>query len=341
MSTDTAVSAPITELPSKPVPYRLEAGSGRAHLLLGQVGRVLAGAEETGERMSVMTLCGPAGPPIPLHYHEAEHDYFYCVRGRIQVWADGNSRILTPGDVASVPPGSVHAYALLEHYSEFLGPIVPSGWDRFFDFTGSPYAAPAYPQVDPSPPPFEKFGAAQQRFRMTYLPEEPYTEATLDAPDDRLPDSQKPYFLRAGEGPRHTLFGQVCFQLLAGAQSDGRMAMTVTEGPKGPAVPAHTHEHTHEAIYCLDGRMRVWTDGEEHELTRGDFVNVPAGVEHRYAFDANPTRFASMVAPAGIERFYELAGTVAEHRIFPAQAEPADPARLAAAAAELDIVLAG
>ena len=48
-----------------------------------------------------------------------------------------------------------------------------------------------------------------------------------------------------------------------------------------------------------------------------------------------------MAAPAGIERFFELAGAVAEQRIFPGpeQADPADPDRLAAAAAELDLVL--
>jgi quercetin 2,3-dioxygenase len=334
-------SAPQTELPGKPVPYRLEAGSGRAHLLLGEVGRVLAGAEETNGAMSVMTLCGPAAPrPIPLHWHRNEHDYFFCVRGQIRVWADGQSRVLNPGDIGSAPPGSVHAYQLLGHYSEFLGPIVPSGWDRFFDFTGTPYPGPAYPQVDPSPPPFEKFGAAQDKFDMAYVDDQPYAEAST-GPDDTLPDGQLPYFLRAGEGPRHTLFGQVCFQILTGGQSNGRMAMTVTEGPKGPPVPAHTHERTYEGIYCLDGRMRVFAGGETYELTRGDFVNIPAGVEHSYALDSHLTRFASMVSPAGIERFYELAGQISEQRIFPGQAEPADPDRLAAAAAELDIVLAG
>lgn len=340
MTTGVVDHAPQTVLPGRPVPYRLEAGAGRAHLLLGEVGRVLAGAEETDGKMSVMTLCGPAASrPIPLHWHKNEHDYFYCVRGQMQAWADGESRILNPGDIGSAPPGSVHAYQLLGHYSEFLGPIVPSGWDRFFDFTGSPYPGPAYPQVDPSPPPFEKFGAAQEKFDMTYLQDAPYAEATLDAADDELPDGQLPYFLRAGEGPRHTLFGQVCFQILTGAQSEGRMAMTVTEGPKGPPTPAHVHERTYEGIYCLDGRMRVTTAGETHELTCGDFVSIPAGVEHSYQCDANLTRFASMVAPAGIERFFELAGQVAEQRIFPARAEPADPDRLAAAAAELDVVL--
>ena len=66
---------------------------------------------------------------------------------------------LIAGTFVCVPPGVVHAYQFHSHYSQFMGPIAPAGWDRFFDFTGTPYAGPAYPQVDDSPPPFAKFGA--------------------------------------------------------------------------------------------------------------------------------------------------------------------------------------
>ena len=60
---------------------------------------------------------------------------------------------------------------------------------------------------------------------------------------------------------------------------------------------------------------------------------VPA----QYAMDAHLTRFAAMYGPAGLERLHEVAGQVAEERIFPEHAEPLDGDRLAAAAAELDI----
>jgi len=340
MSYQVHSPAPVRELPGEPVPYSLADGDGRAHLLLGQVGRALAGTEETAGAMSVMTAVGPAGGPIPMHRHEKEHDYFFCVRGAVQVWADGESRILYPGDVASVPAGVLHAYRFHGHYSQFMGPIAPAGWDRFFDFTGSPYAGPAYPQVDDSPPPFAKFGAAEAKFAMNYFTEEPYTEATT-GPDDALPGATKPYFLRAGEGPRHTLFGHVAFQVLTGAESNGALGMTVTEGPHGTAVPGHVHARTYEAIYVLDGRLRVSADGVQHLVTRGDFMSIPAGVEHSLSLEAHLTRFATMYGPAGVERFYEVAGLVAEQRIFPDSPEPPDEARLDAAAGELDIAFPG
>ena len=49
MST-TILAVPLRELPGAPVPYYLADGDGRAHLLLGQVGRTLAGKEESGGR---------------------------------------------------------------------------------------------------------------------------------------------------------------------------------------------------------------------------------------------------------------------------------------------------
>lgn len=332
----TATRAPVRELPGEPIPYYLADGEGRAHLLLGQVGRTLAGSEETAQALSIMTAVGPAGRPIPMHRHEREHDYFFCVRGHVQVWADGESRILSPGDIASVPAGVVHAYQFHDHYSQFMGPIAPAGWDRFFDFTGSPYAGPAYPQVDPSPPPFDKFGAAEAKFGMKYVMDAPYPDASTGA-DDTLPGEPRAYFLRAGEGPRHNLFGQVTWQLMTGAESGGALGLSVTEGPRGEPLPVHLHRHTHEGIYCLEGRLRVVVGGEEHLLTRGDFVSIPAGAPHTCALEGHLTRYASMYGPAGPERLYELAGQVAEHRIFPEAAEPVDPERLAGAAAELDI----
>jgi quercetin 2,3-dioxygenase len=337
MSLPTADHAAADPLPAGSVPYVLEGGQGRSYLLLGEVGRTLASAEQTNGLMSVMTCTGPGAPrPIPLHAHEAEHDVFYCVRGRMQVWCDGVSRVLTPGDFASVPPGAIHAYQLLDHTSMFMGPIVPAGWDTFFAFTGAPYDGPLYPAVDPSPPPFAKFGAAEHEYKMRYFQDQPYAEATT-GPDDALPGAEAPYFLRAGEGPRHGAFGQVAFQLMTGAETRGRLGMAVIEGAKGSVVPAHRHAATTEALFCLGGLLRATVDGTEHLLVGGDFLNIPPGAEHALAFERPLTRYATMNAPAGIERFHELCGAVAEHRIHPAAAQPADPAGLERAAAELDV----
>jgi len=343
MSTVERVTA--SDLPGKAIPYHLEVGRGRAFLLQGMVNRFLASGAETNETMAVTDVVGPAGRPIPWHYHDdrwGQHDLFYCVRGRVKVWADHECRILNPGDLASVPPGTAHSLQLLEHYTEMLGPVVPWQWIRFSEMAAPDYPRPAYPAVDDSPPPSrEHLERAIAEGLLTPTPDHPVAEPRFDAPDDALPDATVPYFLRAGEGPRHTLFGQVCFQLLTGVQSNGRIALTVTEGPAGPALPAHVHEQTYKGIFCLDGRMRVTTNGEVHELIRGDFVNIPMGTEHTYGLEAGFNRFITMSSPAGIERFFELAGEPYEHRIFPSSAEAPDPGKLAALSDVIDIKFTG
>lgn len=335
---DDSVIERDAALPGARVPYRLAAGTGLGYLLGGQVNRFMATCAETGGALAIANPVGPAGATVPPHYHNEQQDVFFLLGGRMQLWAGGESRILTAGDIASVPPGTVHTFELLGHYTEVLSPVVPCRWTRFFEIMGVPYDGSAYPVSDPSGPPApEKMAQVEAEDLMVRVPDFERVRVTFDAPDNRIPEERTPYFLRAGEGPRHTLFGQVCFQVLPGRQTDGRSAMTVTEGPASPPVPRHVHHQAHEMIFCLSGRMRVLADGEVHRLSPGDLMSVPAGTVHSYALDGAFNRFATMFAPGGPEQLFELAGAVAETPIYPSSAPPADRARLAEAAQILDI----
>src|ERR1700742_2005438 len=97
---DPTLAPAAPALPETSAPYVQPAGTGRAHLLLGQVARAMIGAEQSNDELSFMTNCGPKGRPIPLHHHARELEVFLCTRGRVQVWADGESRVLSPGDLA-------------------------------------------------------------------------------------------------------------------------------------------------------------------------------------------------------------------------------------------------
>src|SRR4051794_17843384 len=339
MSSFLAETRPVTVLPGEPVPYVIEAGSGRAHVLLGEVGRALVGAEESSGAMSVMTLDGPrAERPIPLHYHDEEYEFFYVVRGAVQLWADEESRVLAPGDFGYIPPGTLHAYQLRGHFSTFAGPVVPGGWDRFFDLTGEPFPGPAFPAGPKGPPPFEKFGRAEAEFKMRYRPDAQYAEAS-PLSDAALPDRQAAYFLQAGEGPRHELGGQLQTLLAGTEQTSGRVAMTTVEMAKGPGLPAHVHERTYEAMMVVEGRLQLTLDGAEHVLARGDTASIPAGTEHSYRGDGHYTKVLTMSAPGGLERLIATAGSETAEHIFGAPAS-VDLDALRAAAAGLDVAFA-
>ena len=341
MTEMTSTTAP-TALPGRAVPYVMPAGGGRAHLLIDQVGRCVAGAEETGDALSMMTLDGPAGRPIPLHFHHKEYEFFFCHRGTIQLWLDGESRILNAGDFGYAPPGTLHAYGLLTHHAGFVGPIVPGGWDRFFDLTGIPYSGSAPFPVGFRPEvPFAKFGQAEHDFDMKYLPEEPYAEPRSDAPDDALPGSARSYFLRAGEGPRYRFAGGLVTALCTSAETDGKLAMLTLELPRGAGVPAHVHNQTTEGIYVLEGSLRVWLDGEERLVTGGDYVSIPAGTPHRWEGAAFFTKAISITTPGGLETILERLGDPTELHMF-GDSEPValSADALAGAAEGVDLRLA-
>jgi quercetin dioxygenase-like cupin family protein len=331
-----APRTPQTALPGEPRPYVLRAGDGRAHLLIDQVGRVLVGAEESRGALSYTLLDGPRGGPIPFHFHEAEHDFFFCHRGQVQVWAGEQSRIMNAGDFASVPPKVPHAYQLHGHYSGFTGPITPGGWDRFFDFCGIPYAGPGYP-VDFQPVlPLDKFFAAQEKFAMTYVPDQPWAPAST-APDDALPGACEPYFLRAGEGERHVAGGQLQTVVCGAVQTGGAATMVTLELFKGSGLPSHVHERTHEVMLVLDGQLHVTIDGEEHLLAGGDAVSIPSGTEHAYASAAHYTKVLASSAPGGLERLLIAAGTPTDHHMPSPDLPDPEPGALSEAAGDTDV----
>ena len=282
--------------------FVVEAGTGSAHLLLGEVFRTLVSGEDSGGALGFVTMVGPAGRPIPMHKHGEAHDVFFCERGAIQVWFDGESRVLYPGDTASVPPGTLHAYRLLRPYSRSVGPITPGGWERFFAFVGTPYDGPAFPPEDHSPPPFAKFGAAEQEFDTSYDREAAYPDAT-DGPDDALPDAPTPYVLKAGVGERFVHDGFVIRPLIGAAESGGAFSFDEVEGPRGARLSAR-----HGVLYVLDGTLTVagLTAGA------GDCVWLPEG-EHALEVTGAQARWLATHAPA----LTESRGDPWPHAVFP------------------------
>ncbi len=337
MNPATTETGKLTELPGQTVPYVLAAGGGRAHLLIDQVGRCLGGAEETAGAMSMMTLDGPAGRAIPLHFHRQEYEFFFCHRGNVQLWLGDESRLLSPGDFGFAPPNTVHAYALPGNHSGFIGPIIPGGWDRFFGLTGIPYSGNAPFPVGFQPEiPFAKFGQAEHDFDMKYLPEAEYAAPRSDAPDDALPSSAQPYFLRRGEGPRHLVGGMLVTTLIGAAETDGGLSMFTVELPRGAGVPAHAHEQTTEGLYVLEGGVRLTLDASEYSLRQGDYASIPPGAAHSWQGEAFFTKVLSMSTPGGLEGALAGLGEPTELHMF-AEGAALSGEALAAGAAGADV----
>lgn len=50
------------------------------------------------------------GQQCPLHGHTQKHETFFIVRGKVTMVANGKERIMTEGDLLTMPPGQVHSF---------------------------------------------------------------------------------------------------------------------------------------------------------------------------------------------------------------------------------------
>jgi quercetin dioxygenase-like cupin family protein len=76
---------------------------------------------------------------------------------------------------------------------------------------------------------------------------------------------------------------------------------------KGKTTPLHRHPGIAEAIYLLEGTMRVHVDGAEREIGPGDIVLFPPGDAHALLVTSDTARILCFQSPGAGEAFYRAA----------------------------------
>ena len=297
---------------SAPKPFIRKAGTARKQLVAGQVLHLLAEGAETANAFG-MVICDSVidGRPIPRHYHEREHDTWLCLRGQLQVWANDTSRILNAGDFAYVPPGDKHSYQCKSPRTQFFGVVSPGGWEAFFDVAGEPWDKDCLPEPG-HPFDFSKMGPAMGKYDVHPVEQEFCEAVNGDATDRALPDAKSSYFLQAGYGPRARLGGHLVTTLLSGDLSDEAIDMITIEGMRGAEIAPISHSNTHVTLFVLDGTIELSLNGETHEVSAQDVINIPAG----YAYASKVT--------SGSARWIVTGGNGNGVRIFAAAGEATD-----------------
>lgn len=108
-----------------------------------------------------------------------------------------------------------------------------------------------------------------------------------------------------GERIENPLGGEVVFKA-RGAETGG--AVTVFEAVNGPGQgpPLHLHAMLDEIIYVIEGAIRVRLHDRVEQAAAGGFVFIPHGTPHTWAVNGDgAARLLVVVAPAGLERFFE------------------------------------
>ncbi|MEP6892343.1 MAG: cupin domain-containing protein [Gaiellaceae bacterium] len=94
----------------------------------------LANAEDTLDAIGLSEYTAPPWfPGPPPHLHEHTWDAYYVLEGRLDVRLGDDRLELGPGDVAAVPPGTVHGLAnALDTPTRFLDIHAPGGFENYF-----------------------------------------------------------------------------------------------------------------------------------------------------------------------------------------------------------------
>lgn len=348
-----------TETPGDPEPYVIDRYSGRKSNLGGDVFWAPVGGDETGGEFALIRTSSTQveEPVTPMHSHENEQDVFMCLRGRLQVWADGESRMLYPGDFASVPPGTHHSYRPASPRTEVIGLIDTGGWEEFFFDGGQPHDGPPFMETTGIGGPSSdsdgvvskaigtvsgvidtaKFARVAMKYGVNRSDKE-FIEPDLTATDRTLPGAYEPYFLEAGYGPQHALGGTLATTICSDAETDGSFGIVSYEGPTGTGLPSHRHADAHKAIYVTEGEITVELDGQETTASTGQCINVPAGTSFSYTVTSNYAQHISFTSGDSAHKLPEVAGESWEEYHNPNPDRDLDHGRLEQAAKEIDVV---
>jgi quercetin dioxygenase-like cupin family protein len=117
-----------------------------------------------------------------------------------------------------------------------------------------------------------------------------------------------PVIRHPGEGEQLRFAGGGVFTFKA-TSGDTAGAFIVFEhrSSRGKATPLHVHANEDEAIYVLEGELRVHLAGVEHRLGSRSFFFVPRGVPHAFLVTSEHAHLLCVQTPASIEGFYRKA----------------------------------
>ncbi|PWN21878.1 RmlC-like cupin [Microstroma glucosiphilum] len=303
MSSNSLRLTPRTEIHQGPLKaprrsYILSQASGESFVIPSSKSnlRLAAGKDTTDGAFAIaVTTGGPTAPVVP-HSHREAHDTWLCLRGAVQVWCEDTSRILYPGDFASVPPGYVHTFAQRgAAFNDFFGLITPGGWEGLFKYIGNPVTEDqnivTFPSDDQAPFPVERFIAAiKEGADVVPAHGHKLVDATPFTDADVLPDETKPYFLKADTGDRYFLGGQQWETIAAARNTGGKFSIGWLEGScllkdhyLGSTSQLVSFEAAHTYLRVIDGTVKLTVksadDGQTftEELHDGEAALVASG----------------------------------------------------------------
>jgi quercetin dioxygenase-like cupin family protein len=139
----------------------------------------------------------------------------------------------------------------------------------------------------------------------------------------------KSIVLASGEGDKSWFFGGgVHTWKVTAEETSGMFAMFEDLLERGKVTPLHTHPHSDEIMYVLEGEILVHVNDSEYKVSAGGVVFNPRGARHALVVLSERARVLAMMTPGNQpQSFYRRASV-------PGESGPVDFGKIAEAAKE-------
>lgn len=108
------------------------------------LGHKIRPLETDGSYGLIEVTSPPHVPGPPPHFHKNEDEFFFIIKGTLDVMADGDWQKCGPGSFVELPPNTTHTF--INNTEEDVVWITgwrPKGFERFFRDFGVPVNRPA------------------------------------------------------------------------------------------------------------------------------------------------------------------------------------------------------
>ncbi len=143
-----------------------------------------------------------------------------------------------------------------------------------------------------------------------------------------------------GEGQMRWVVGNLVIFKISGEDSAGAFTLGEEITPPQGGPPPHLHTREDETFYVLEGELEFVVGERTISASAGSVVYCPRGLPHGFAnVGSTPSRMAVIIAPAGLEKFFEEVGEPVTDPSSPPEGPP-DIERLVAVARKYGIKIA-
>ncbi|KAF2787155.1 putative quercetin 2,3-dioxygenase [Melanomma pulvis-pyrius CBS 109.77] len=314
----------VQNAPNHIRPYVIEHYASAQAISIGQqIYRFPVTGPSSGGAFSLLSTSSPSSNELGVlpHHHQTHHENFFCLKGRFQLWAEDEARLLTVGDYGSVPRNTTHTFQILDPDTEMVGSISPGGFEKLFFFladanytssTHSPYVpAPSGNGSSGSPPAavitalesFDVYAELNFTARRDLVDGSAPSGGWHSTPNILPEVNGTPYFVAKDYGPKflNCEFGYQIVQPFVTDVTGGgdftQGSITMSRRSSNTTTPTYTLLG-HTAFEVLEGALSLTIEEETVTLIMGDVAFIPGNTSFSYWSDVVFTKV--MYVSAGV-----------------------------------------